>query len=199
MRLLLDLARRDPELALVTSAGAVAAYRPLRRVAEDTRGWDLFRALAETLSTAGLVPADLEALLATTGPGPLSGTRYGLAVVRALHTATGRPVIGLPSFFGLADPTREGPQTIRFPLDRGLVATAVVTVRPDGWQLADVALVAGAHELPPPVFSASAFARAAAAAVPGTANTLTPLYLREPDTRPQTDGLGRPLAAGAPA
>jgi tRNA A37 threonylcarbamoyladenosine modification protein TsaB len=199
MRLLVDLARRDPELALVTATGDLAAHRPLRRVVEDARGWDMFRALAEMLAAADLTPADLEALVATTGPGPLSGTRYGLAIVRALHTATGRPVIGLPSFFGLADPNLAAPQPIRYPLDRGLVATAVVTVRPDGWQLAEVALLAGTHELPPPAFAAVALARAAAAATPGAPDTLAPIYLREPDTRPQMDGLGRPLSAGVPA
>ncbi len=199
MRLLLDLARRDPELALVAPTGAVAVHRPLQRVAEDARGWDLFRALAEILAGAGLSPAELEAFVATTGPGPLSGTRYGLAVVRALHTATGRPVIGLPSFFGLADPNLDTPQHIRYPLDRGLVATATVTVRSGGWQLADVALLAGTHELPSPAFSVAVLARAAMAAVPGAADTLSPIYLREPDTRPQTDGLGRPLPTGAPA
>ena len=199
MRLLVDLARRDPELALVTATGDLAAHRPLRRVVEDARGWDMFRALAELLAAADLTPAELEALVATTGPGPLSGTRYGLAVVRALHTATGRPVIGLPSYFGLADPNLAAPQPVRYPLDRGLVATAVVTVRSGGWQLADVALTEGAHEMPPPAFSAAVFSRAAAAATPGAPDTLAPIYLREPDTRPQTDGLGRPLPAGVPA
>lgn len=197
MRLVVDLARRDPQLALVAADGGVAAERPLRRVAEDERGWDVFGAMAEMLTAAGLTTSDLEAFLATTGPGPLSGTRYGLAIVRALHTATGRPVAGLPSFFGLADPGNPAPQRLRYPLDRGLVAAGTVTVRADGWQLADVELVSGDHDLPAAAFDVRVLACAAAAAVPGPAEGLKPIYLREPDTRPQTDGLGRPLAQGA--
>lgn len=199
LRLFLDTARRIPLVALFGPEGRVLDERTPPRVDEDRRGWALFMTLEAMLCEAGTSPAELEAVVVTLGPGPLSGTRVGLAVARALAAATGRPTIGLPSFVGLADPARAGRQTVRFPLDRGLIATADVVVDPAGWRVEDIRLLREAHELPAAEFSTAAFAAASAAASPTAADALRPIYLREPDTRPQTDGLGRPLAAGGAA
>lgn len=199
VRLFLDTARRVPLVALFEPAGQMLDERRPPRVDEDRRGWALFTTLEAMLADAGTRPSELEAVVVTLGPGPLSGTRVGLAVARALSFATGRPAIGLPSFVGLADPARSGRQAVHFPLDRNLIAAADVIVGPAGWRVDNVRLLREAHELPAAEFSTAAFAAASALASPTAADALRPIYLREPDTRPQTDGLGRPLAPGGAA
>lgn len=52
----------------------------------------------EGLKTAGLTFDDLDLLAVVTGPGSFTGIRIGLAAMRALALAAGKPVIGVSSF-----------------------------------------------------------------------------------------------------
>ena len=88
LRLFLDTARRVPLVALFGSNGQVLDERTPPRVDEDRRGWSLFTTLEAMLADAGTRPAELEAVVVTLGPGPLSGTRVGLAIARDYGAGT---------------------------------------------------------------------------------------------------------------
>jgi tRNA threonylcarbamoyladenosine biosynthesis protein TsaB len=82
-----------------SSGGSVTANQVLtdRRHAEE-----LTPLLALTLSQAGVGIDAVEVFVVDVGPGRFTGLRVGLATVRALALATGRPVIGLTSLEILA-------------------------------------------------------------------------------------------------
>ncbi len=98
------------EAALDTSVGAALAVARggavlLRRQAPMT-GRDSDAALTEWLvaglTAAGLQVADVARWTVGTGPGSFSGLRVGIALVKGICFATGRPVRGLPSSLALA-------------------------------------------------------------------------------------------------
>lgn len=59
-------------------------------------------AIQTLFSDAGLTPADLEGFAVTVGPGSFTGLRVGLAFIKGLAYATGRPVVELSSLALLA-------------------------------------------------------------------------------------------------
>lgn len=66
-------------------------------------------ALAGLFAVAGLAPADMDAFAVTSGPGAFTGLRVGIALVKGLAMATGKPVIPLPSLGLLAMNAAESP------------------------------------------------------------------------------------------
>lgn len=76
---------------------------------EETRdqGNLLLNHAAAGLKTAGIGYADLDLMATVTGPGSFTGIRIGLAAMRALAMASGKPLIGLSSFDLFATP-RDG-------------------------------------------------------------------------------------------
>ena len=78
------------------------------RVTEDARAHAelLTPHILATLSEAGLVPADLDAVVVGAGPGPFTGLRVGMATAAAFADAIDRPVHGVCSLDGLAHRAR---------------------------------------------------------------------------------------------
>jgi tRNA threonylcarbamoyladenosine biosynthesis protein TsaB len=56
---------------------------------------------------SGLAFADLDKLAVTTGPGTFTGQRVGLAFMRALRVALGKPLIGITSLAAMAEQARQ--------------------------------------------------------------------------------------------
>jgi tRNA threonylcarbamoyladenosine biosynthesis protein TsaB len=62
----------------------------------------LLDSVSKLLAAAKLAPAGLDALAVTLGPGSFTGVRVGIATVKGLSLATGKPAIGLSSLAMLA-------------------------------------------------------------------------------------------------
>ena len=81
---------------------------------------DLIMAAVELLvRAAGLAPADIEAVVATRGPGSFTGIRVALATAQGLAAALGIPAVGLPSLLVQAARTVTSPVLAAQPARRG--------------------------------------------------------------------------------
>jgi len=65
-------------------------------------GRGLVPAIRDLLRSAGLPPADLDALAVGLGPGSYTGLRVGLTAAKVLAFAGGRPLVGLDSLEAIA-------------------------------------------------------------------------------------------------
>jgi tRNA threonylcarbamoyladenosine biosynthesis protein TsaB len=93
--------------AAVVDAGRVEAAES----ATMTRGHAeaLAPMVKRVLASAGVGAADCDRFAVTTGPGSFTGIRVGLAFVRALALATGRPAVGVDRFRAFAAAADAGP------------------------------------------------------------------------------------------
>ena len=62
----------------------------------------LMDSISSLLAAAGLTPDGLDALAVSLGPGSFTGVRVGIATVKGLALATGKPVVGFSSLAMLA-------------------------------------------------------------------------------------------------
>lgn len=91
-----------------TPAGSVALTQGNRLLGElflDVRrphGEWLLGAIDQLLGAAGMTVADLDGFGVTLGPGSFTGLRVGLATVKGLALATGKPVAGVSTLRTLA-------------------------------------------------------------------------------------------------
>ena len=101
-------------LAVDTALGACSAAllegdRVLtRRFAAMERGHAeaLAPMVEETMGEAGLAFAALDRLAVTVGPGTFTGQRVGLAFMRGLRVALGKPLVGVTSLAAMAEQAR---------------------------------------------------------------------------------------------
>lgn len=171
----------------------------------------------EVMWLSGLSFSDLQRIAVTAGPGTFTGVRIGLAMGRGLGLALGIPVIGIASLAAIAA-NADAPVLVAADARNGDVYAALYDR--DGRELSAPALVAAslacagvpegiqiigtaaeqviaasgrgdlmrsrAGDLP----VAANFARRAAL-LPDTGNMPPPVYLRQPDAKPQAMGLRR--------
>jgi tRNA threonylcarbamoyladenosine biosynthesis protein TsaB len=62
----------------------------------------LYGHLAELLARHGLKPGNIDCFAAATGPGSFTGVRVGLACVKGLAEAVGRPAVGISNLRAIA-------------------------------------------------------------------------------------------------
>jgi len=99
MRLLaIDTATPRPSLAVVIGDAAPRTVELPRLGAEA-----LAPAVALLLSSAGLVPKDLDRIAVVSGPGSFTGLRSSLAFARGLARATGAILVPVPTFDAAAE------------------------------------------------------------------------------------------------
>ena len=178
-----------------TSVTSCALVRDGALVGERaTSARSLLAATDELLTSAGLVAADLDALVVGTGPGSFTSIRMGLATARGLGLALGVPAAGVSSLLGFAggDPVIDA--------KRGEVfAAGPVAARPEELQVAGRRLVgdgavryraifeAAGADIPPDDdadHSPHAHLLVAHAQSFGPAQDVEPTYLRQPDAVP---------------
>jgi tRNA threonylcarbamoyladenosine biosynthesis protein TsaB len=100
MRLLaVETSTRTGALALV-DGGRVCAESRLDVAA--THGERLLPAIDALLGAAGASLAGVDGFAVALGPGSFTGLRIGVATVKGLAFATGRPVVGIPTLDALA-------------------------------------------------------------------------------------------------
>jgi tRNA threonylcarbamoyl adenosine modification protein YeaZ len=208
-------------LAIDTSSAAVTAAvlelssdaRYAERVTDNARGHGEYLApgIERCLADLGVVPADLRAIVAGTGPGPFTGLRVGLVTAAVMGEVLEIPTYGVCSLDAIAGALTElSPLLVATDARRKEVywARYVGGARVDGPEVShptdvrrEAVAMAGAGArlyadvlgLPlvgPDYPSAAALVRCAAGRIEaGTpSETLTPLYLRRPDAVPP----GRP-------
>ncbi len=90
-------------VALVDSAApeGVVAEAGLR--VEDTHTAHQLRLLEQLLAGAGWSRSTVDGYAAARGPGSFTGIRVGLATVRGLGLATGRPCLGITTLLAMAE------------------------------------------------------------------------------------------------
>lgn len=107
-----------PELLLAidtaTSLAVVAVGDMAGRIEREERwpagfrhGEELLARVDALLASGAWTPADVGGLVVGTGPGAFTGLRVGLATVKGLALALGRPVVGVPSGLALLEAARE--------------------------------------------------------------------------------------------
>jgi tRNA threonylcarbamoyladenosine biosynthesis protein TsaB len=84
--------------------GAIRAHRFERR--ERGHAERLLPMVGEVLSDGGVKFSEIDIFAASTGPGAFTGLRVGLATLRGLALAAGRPMLGVTSFEAIAHGTR---------------------------------------------------------------------------------------------
>jgi len=100
MRLLaVDTAAEGCSAAISVNGNVVAE---LTRVDPASHSRQVLQTIATLLTLAGFSAADLDALAVTIGPGAFTGVRIGLATVKGLAAALGRPVAGVSALDVLA-------------------------------------------------------------------------------------------------
>ena len=97
--LIVDTSTTVSSIALI--AGEELLAEELMSAGKETAA-RLVPAIGALLAGAGLTPAELDGFGVTIGPGSFTGLRVGVATVKGLALATGKPVVGISSLALLA-------------------------------------------------------------------------------------------------
>ncbi len=95
----IETATRTGSVAVVTEHGVVAEYTLNIEVTHSER---LMETVDRVLTGAGIALADLDGLCVSAGPGSFTGLRIGIATVKGIAMATGKPAAAVPTLMALA-------------------------------------------------------------------------------------------------
>jgi len=98
---LLTLSTATPCVSLAVSRGESLLSELLLAPAK-TQGNLLFPAIDQVLDAAGMVLSEVDAFAVVQGPGAFTGLRVGVAAIKGLAQAAGKPVVGVSSLQTLA-------------------------------------------------------------------------------------------------
>ena len=158
--LCLDTSTTTARVAVVDGTGLPVASA---EATAERHSAHVLKLCDEVLRASGLRPDGLDAIACGAGPGSFTGLRVGLAVVKGLALATGKPLLLVSSLQALAtDIARAAaPSALRFVvpcIDAGkgevyavacaLDAAGVVAPGGEPWRLTPEALVARLADLP---------------------------------------------------
>jgi tRNA threonylcarbamoyladenosine biosynthesis protein TsaB len=94
----IDTATAIASVGLVTSDVTVERARPMA----SSHARTLLPAIDEVLAAAGIGLEAVDLFAVSVGPGSFTGLRIGLAVVKGLALATGKPAVGVPTLHAYA-------------------------------------------------------------------------------------------------
>ena len=106
-----------------------------------THSVKLLPAIEYILSAAGVVPADLDLIAVTNGPGSYTGLRIGVTTAKTFAYALGKSVIGINSLEALAASCAASPGMLVCPLMDARNARVYAAVYRNGEALQDVRAV----------------------------------------------------------
>lgn len=152
----------------------------------------IFARIAQLLERNGLVYANLDRVVTTTGPGSFTGLRIGLSAARGIGLARAIPVIGVSSLVALSL-AAPGPCTVLLDARRGeayiqAFAAPAHPLAPGALLPMDEAqalVPAGTTPLTTSFIDVEALARYGATADPLT-HPAEPNYIRDADAKPQS-------------
>jgi tRNA threonylcarbamoyladenosine biosynthesis protein TsaB len=117
LTLALDTATAARSVALVRGASVLAA---LARAPREAAASTVLLDIDEALRAAGTELREVELFAAATGPGSFTGIRAGLATLKALAAAAGRPAVGVPTLEAVAHAARPAARLLALlPAGRG--------------------------------------------------------------------------------
>lgn len=96
--LAIDTALAACSVAVLGEGRSVSRVEPMPRGHAEA----LMPLVAEVLAEAGIGYAAIDRFAVTVGPGTFTGVRVGVAAVRGMALATGRPAIGISTLEGIA-------------------------------------------------------------------------------------------------
>ncbi len=95
----IETATRTGSVAVISSNGVIAEYT---LNIEATHSERLMETVERVLRGAGIALADLDGLSVSVGPGSFTGLRIGIATVKGIALATGKPIAAVPTLKALA-------------------------------------------------------------------------------------------------
>jgi tRNA threonylcarbamoyladenosine biosynthesis protein TsaB len=95
----METSTKTGSVAVVSESGVVAQYSLNIEVTHSER---LMSTVDRVLTDTGLAIADLDGFAVAIGPGSFTGLRIGIATVKGLALATGKPVAAVPTLEALA-------------------------------------------------------------------------------------------------
>ena len=125
--LAVDTATSACSVALAEDSGTIAELNFFRG---QTHSKHLASMVAALLEVTGVRIEDMDAYAVNSGPGTFTGLRIGMAAIKGLAAATGKPVVGVSSLDALAGQAGFPPGYICCMIDarRGEVYTALYSV-----------------------------------------------------------------------
>lgn len=95
----IDTANTPLSIAIVKDGDLLAEENSAMAVNHSLRAMP---AIEELLTKAGLVPADIDAIAVSEGPGSYTGVRIGVTIAKTLAWTLGKPLVGVSSLKALA-------------------------------------------------------------------------------------------------
>ncbi len=95
----IETATRTGSVAVMSEHGVIAEYTLNIEVTHSER---LMETVDRVLAGAGFALRDLDGLCVSVGPGSFTGLRIGIATVKGIAIATGKPVAAVPTLKALA-------------------------------------------------------------------------------------------------
>jgi tRNA threonylcarbamoyl adenosine modification protein YeaZ len=214
LALVIDTSSAAVTAGVVDIAAGVIVLAEAVTVNARAQGELLAPSIKKCLDSAGITPADLDAIIAGVGPGPFTGLRVGLVTAAAMSDALQIPAYGVCSLDGIAAAIRrDGPLLVAGDARRKEVywARYLNGIRdgeadvgkpddlvPDATAMAGAGARMYAEVLGLPLLNydfptVAGLATVAAERVRSraVADPLTPLYLRRPDATPPAVRAGR--------
>src|SRR5574340_111067 len=95
----IETATKTGGVALINEKGVIAEYTSNIEVTHSER---LMANVDRLLKDTGIALADVEGLAVSIGPGSFTGLRIGIATIKGIVLATGKPVAAVPTLAALA-------------------------------------------------------------------------------------------------